>query len=236
MEVVMNVALAKLNMEDPAGELFASAHGRLPGSDVVAEARQAAFDEFMRLGLPHRRIEDWKYTDLRALLRKGAPLAPSPDKAALALASKAVKAHAIKGTQKPVLVDGGFAPQLANVAVLEAGVRLHTLRETLENDKNPVRADLLLTKLASGAMISLNAAMATDGVAIRIADQAAISKPLHIVHVATNSGTSAFTRSLIQLGNRARATLVESFIAAEGAASYQAHDSNGLSIGNHARL
>ena len=236
MEVVMNVALAKLTTEGPVDELFASARGRLPGSGVVAEARQAAFDEFTRLGLPHRRIEDWKYTDLRALLRKIAPLAPSPDKAALALASKAVKSHAIKGTQKLVLVDGVFVPQLSDIAALESGVRVHTLRETLENDSNPVRADLLLTKLTSGAMISLNAAMATDGVVIGVADRAVLSKPIHIVHVATNSGTSAFTRSLLQLGNGARATLVESFIAAGGAASYQAHDSVVLAIGDDAEL
>src|SRR5882724_3332364 len=236
MEVLMNVALAKMNTEGPVDELFTSARGRLPGSRIVAEARQAAFDEFARLGLPHRRIEDWTYTDLRALLRKIAPLAPAPDKAALALASKAVKSHAIKGTQKLVLVDGVFAPQLSDIAALETGVRVHSLRETLENDSNPVRADLLLTKLASGAMISLNAAMATDGVVIGIADQAGISKPIYIVHVATNSGTSAFTRSLIQLGHGARATLVESFIAAGGAASYQAHDSVVLSIGNDAEL
>src|SRR6202521_1667854 len=210
---MMNVALGRLNAEGPAGELFAAARGRLPGSGVVAEARQAAFEEFMRLGLPHRRIEDWKYTDLRALLRKVGPLAPSPDKAAVALAAKAVKSHRINGTQKLVLVDGVFVPQLSDVAALESGIRVHTLRETLENDGNPVRADLLLTKLASGAMISLNAAMATDGVVIGIADQAVLSKPIHIVHVATNSGTSAFTRSLLQLGNGAHATLVESFIA-----------------------
>jgi Fe-S cluster assembly protein SufD len=232
----MNVALGRLNAEGPAGELFAAARGRLPGSGVVAEARQAAFEEFMRLGLPHRRIEDWKYTDLRALLRKVGPLAPSPDKAAVALAAKAVKSHRINGTQKLVLVDGVFVPQLSDVAALEGGIRVHTLRETLENDGNPVRADLLLTKLASGAMISLNAAMATDGVVIGIADQAVLSKPVHIIHVATSSGTSAFTRSLLQVGNGARVTLVESFIAAEGAAAYQAHDSVVLSIGDGAEL
>jgi Fe-S cluster assembly protein SufD len=232
----MNVALAKLNTEAPVGELFASARGRLPGSGVVAAARQAAFDEFTRLGLPHRRIEDWKYTDLRALLRKVAPLAPSPDKAAMALASKAVKSQRISGAQKLVLVDGVFAPQLSDIAALESGLRVHTLRETLENDSNPVRAELLLTKLASGAMISLNAAMATDGVVISIADQAVLSKPVHIIHVATSSGTSAFTRSLLQVGIGARATLIESFIAAAGAASYQAHDSLVLSIGNDAEL
>jgi Fe-S cluster assembly protein SufD len=232
----MNVALAKLNMESPAGELFASARGRLPGSGAVAAARQAAFDEFARLDLPHRRIEDWKYTDLRALLRKIAPLAPSPDKATLALASEAVKSEAIEGTHKLVLVDGVFAPLLSDVASLEGGLRVQTLRELLENDNNPSRADLLLTKLASGAMISLNAAMATDGVVVGIADQAVLAKPIHIVHVATNPGTSAFTRSLVQLGDGARATLVESFVAAAGAKSYQVHDSVAISIGNAAEL
>jgi Fe-S cluster assembly protein SufD len=232
----MNVALTKLNSEGPADELFASAGGRLPGSGVVMETRQAAFDEFTRLGLPHRRIEDWKYTDLRALLRKVAPLAPSPDKAALALASKAVKSQRVRGTQKLVLVDGVFVPQLSDLAAPESGVRVQTLRELLEDDNNPVRADLLLTKLASGAMISLNAAMATDGVVVSIADQAVLSKPIHIVHVATCSGTSAFTRSLVQVGHGVRATLVESFIAAAGVASYQVHDSVVLSIGNDAEL
>src|SRR5271169_4643194 len=154
---MMNVALAKLNTESPAGELFALARGRLPGSGVVAEERQAAFDEFTHLGLPHRRIEDWKYTDLRVLLRKVAPLAPSPDKAALTLAAEAVRSRGIDGTQKLVLVDGVFVPGLSDVAALEGGLRVQTLRELLDNDNNPARADLLLTKLASGAMISLKA-------------------------------------------------------------------------------
>jgi len=56
-----------------------------------------------------------------------------------ALPSKAVKSHAIKGTQKLVLVDGVFAPQLSDIAALETGVApVHTLRETLENESNPV--------------------------------------------------------------------------------------------------
>ena len=41
--------------------------------------REAAFAPLPRPGLPHRRVEAWKYTDLRALLREAAPLAPAPD-------------------------------------------------------------------------------------------------------------------------------------------------------------
>lgn len=231
----MNVALVKPTTEHALSELFAAARSRLPGSGIVAEVRQNAFDDFARRGLPHRRIEEWKYTDLRALLREVAPLAPAPDQADLARAAKAIKSLGIDGTQL-VLVDGVFAPQLSDVTALEAGVHVNALREVLEDNDNKVRADLLLTTVASDAMISLNAALATDGVVIDVAEGAALAKPIHIVHVATDSGTSLVTRSLLKIGKGARATFVESFVAAEGAASYQTHDSVVIWIDDDAEL
>ncbi|MGL5165894.1 MAG: Fe-S cluster assembly protein SufD [Afipia sp.] len=232
----MNVALVKPTTEQPFGELFAAARGRLPGTGPVAELRQKAFDDFARLGLPHRRIEEWKYTDLRALLREIAPLAPAPDQAALARAAKAVKSLGIDGTQKLVLVDGIFTPQLSDMASLEAGVHVRALREILEDSGNKARADLLRTSVASDAMISLNAALATDGVVIDVAEGIALTKPLHIVHVATNSGTSLATRSLLKVEKGARVSLVESFVAAEGAKAYQTHDSIVIWIGDGTEL
>jgi len=231
----MNVALVK-STEQPYGELFAEARGRLPGDGLVASARKAAFDDFAARGLPHRRIEEWKYTDLRALLRTVAPLAPSPEKAALARAAVAVKALGIDGTQKFVLVDGVFVPQLSDVNGLEKGVSVRTLRDALEDKDNAVRADLLRTTVASDAMISLNAALATDGMVIDVADGVTLTKPLHIVHVATSSETSHVTRSLVKIGKGAKATLVESFAAADGAKAYQAHDSIVVWLGDDAAL
>src|SRR4051794_23208149 len=139
----MNVALAVSNKDLPFGDLFAAARSRLPGSGVVAEARQSAFDDFAGRGLPHRRIEEWKYTDLRALLRNVTPLAASPGKDALARAAKALKSLKIHGTQKLVLVDGVFIPQLSDVATPDAGIHVQTLREVLE--KADAKAELLRT-------------------------------------------------------------------------------------------
>lgn len=231
----MNVALTRPATEQPFGELFAAARGRLPGSGPVAEARQAAFDDFARRGLPHRRIEEWKYTDLRALLRDVAPLAPAPDQSAFARAAKAVKVLGIDGTQKLVLVDGVFAPQLSDMAP-EAGVQVRVLREILEDADNKVRADLLRTSVASDAMISFNAALATDGVVIDVAADAVLTKPIHIVHIATSSAASLVTRSLVKIEKGARVSLVESFVAADGAKAYQTHDSVVVWIGDGAEL
>ncbi|HRO01130.1 MAG TPA: Fe-S cluster assembly protein SufD [Nitrobacter sp.] len=226
----MDVALVKPATERATRELFAAARDRLPGSGPVSEARQAAFDDFARRGLPYRRIEEWKYTDLRTLLREIAPLAAAPDQAALARAAKAVTAYGAGDAYKLVLVDGVFTPQLSDQTP-ETGVEVRALRDILENDDVAARADLLTTTAASDTMISLNTAMATDGIVIDVAENAKLTRPLHIVHIATQSSTAAFTRSLLRLANGAQATLVESFVAA-----YQAHDSVVLWIGDDAGL
>ncbi|MGY2935691.1 FeS assembly ATPase SufC [Bradyrhizobium sp. GM6.1] len=130
----MNVAVAKTGNGRAVSDLFASAEGRLPGSPSVIAVRREAFETYERLGLPHRRIEEWKYTDLRALVGEVLPLAAAPDATALKRAADAVKAHAITGARKLVLVDGVFAPDLSDVKALASEAGFKTLRETLEKD------------------------------------------------------------------------------------------------------
>jgi hypothetical protein len=71
----MTIALATTSTGNALGGNFAAARDALPGNDGVFERRQTAFDDFAKRGLPTRRIEDWKYTDLRTLLKEVAPLA-----------------------------------------------------------------------------------------------------------------------------------------------------------------
>jgi len=223
----MNVALAKTGNGRAVSDLFASAEGRLPGSPAVIAARREAFETYERLGLPHRRIEEWKYTDLRALVGEVLPLAAAPDAAALKRAADAVKAHAIAGARKLVLVDGVFVADLSDVKALVSEVGLKTLRETLEKDA------ALLKTVSTDAVIALNAAMATDGVVLSIADGAQLSAPIQIIHVAMAASASAFTRSQLAVGNGARATIIESFVAA-GAKAYQVSDAVIVTIGDNA--
>jgi Fe-S cluster assembly protein SufD len=229
----MNLALAKTETRQAVSDLFELARDRLPGAGKVLEARRQAFEAFERAGLPHRRIEDWKYTDLRALMREVKPLAPGPDAATLKRARAALQSQKIKGTSKLVLVDGVFAPELSDAA--DAGVTVRTLREVLENAGNEASADLLRTNTID-AMISLNAALATDGVVISVADGVSPTRPIQIIHIATAISASSYTRSHLKIGRGARATLVESFIAAEGAKAYQANDAVILWIGDDAEL
>jgi Fe-S cluster assembly protein SufD len=232
----MNLVLAKNETGRALSDSFAVARDRLPGTGKVAEARSAAFEAYDRVGLPHRRIEDWKYTDLRALMREVLPLAPAPDAAALTRAAAAVKLQAIKGVRRLVLVDGVFAPKLSELDGLEKGVAVGTLRGVLESGEAALQAQLLTLDNAN-PMVALNTAMMTDGVVIQIANGVVLTQPLQIIHVATGTTPAAmFTRSLLRLGKDAGVTLVESYIAADGAKTYQAHDSLVVAIGDNSRL
>jgi len=232
----MNLAVAKTETGRALSDIFSVARDRLPGAAKVADARRQAFDSYERAGLPHRRIEDWKYTDLRVLMREVLPSAAEPDAAALKRAGAALKLHAIEGARRLVLVDGVFAPKLSETDNLESGLGVRTLREALEASDTVLHAQLFAPD-SSDSMVALNSAMMTDGLVIEVADGAVLTRPLHIVHIASAAQPSAmFTRSLLKVGKAASATLVESYIAADGAKAYQVHDSLIVSIGDGARL
>src|SRR3979411_2575498 len=232
----MNLALAKTETGRALSDIFAVARARLPGAGKVAETRQKAFEAYERAGLPHRRIEDWKYTDLRVMMREVLPPAAAPDAAALKRAAAALKLHAIADVRRLVLVDGVFAPKLSETANLEKGLGIRTPREALEAADTALHSQLFAPD-NSDAMVALNTAMMTDGLVIEVADGAVLPQPLHIVHIASGAAPAAmFTRSLIRVGKAASATLVESYIGADGAKAYQVHDSLIVSIGDGARL
>src|SRR4051794_29144004 len=191
----MNVVLAKTETGQALSDVFAIARDRLPGSSKMALARRQAFETYERLGLPHRRIEAWKYTDLRVLMREVMPLAAAPDAAAIKRAGVALKPHAIADARRLVLVDGVFVPELSETGNLEPGLGIQSLREVLEAGDTSLH-EQLLSPDNSDAMVALNSAMMTDGVVIEVADSSALARPLHIVHVASGVQASAmFTRS-----------------------------------------
>src|SRR5438445_220618 len=129
----------------------------------------------------------------------------------------AVKLQAFKGAGRLVLVDGVFVPKLSDLDGLEKGVAVGSLRGVLESGEAALQAQLL-TLDNDNPMVALNSAMMTDGVVIQIANGVVLTQPLQIIHVATATTPAAmFTRSLLRLGKDAGVTMVESYIAADGA-------------------
>ena len=229
------VAVIKTAAETALAQTFAQVRDRLPGDEAVAARRNAAFDVFAKQGLPHRRIEEWKYTDLRALMRDAKPLASPPDAAAKARAKDAGRLLSDLDARRLVFVDGTFVPELSDLHDLEAGLAVGSLAQALTDGDPVVAARLGKLAPANDAAVALNTALMGDGAVIRIASGATIERPLHLLFVASDKSAAVFTRSLVTIDHGARVMLIESH-EGPAAGDYQVNDALELFAGDGAHV
>jgi Fe-S cluster assembly protein SufD len=204
------VAVIKTAAETALAQTFAQARDHLPGDEAIMARRNAAFDVFAKEGLPHRRIEEWKYTDLRALMRDAKPLASPPDASAKARAKDAGRVLGDLDARRLVFVDGAFVPELSDLRELEAGLVVGSLAQALTDGDPVVAARLGKLAPANDAAVVLNTALMGDGAVIRVASGATIERPLHLLFVASDKPAAIFARSLVTIDHGARVMLIES--------------------------
>jgi Fe-S cluster assembly protein SufD len=232
--VMTDTAPPRTAAEAHLAERFAALRGGLP-DDAVAARREAAFRRFEAQGLPHRRVEEWKYTDLRALMRDVKPLAGRPDASARERAKSAGGMFAATGARRMVFVDGAFVPELSDLAGIEPGLKIASLADTLAHGAAEV-TERLAGPAEGDVAYALNTAFMGDGAVIEVAAGVEIARPLHLVFVHGSQRASAvFTRSLAVLGAGASLTLLESHEGPDGV-DYQVNTALDLVIGDRARL
>jgi Fe-S cluster assembly protein SufD len=229
------VAIIKTAAETALAREFAQARPRLPGGKAIAAQRAAAFDVFAREGLPHRRIEEWKYTDLRALMREAKPLAAPPDAKAKALAKSAGALIGDVETRRLVFVDGAFIAELSDTAALEPGLSVSSLADALAGGDPLLSAHLGKLAPASDVAVALNTALMGDGAVIRIAAGSTIARPIHLLFVASAKPAATFTRSLVVVEKGARAMLIESHEGPSGS-DYQVNAAVEIFVGDEAHV
>jgi Fe-S cluster assembly protein SufD len=229
------VTTIKTAAETALAHAFAQARGRLPGGNAVAERRAAAFDLFAREGLPHRRIEEWKYTDLRALMRDAKPLASPPDAAAKARAKTAGRMLGDVETRRLVFVDGVFVPELSDIAGLEPGLEVRSLADVLSGDDALLAAHLGKLAPPNDVAVALNTALMGDGAVIRVGAGSTIERPLHLLFVASQKPAASFVRSLVVVERGARVMLIESHEGPAGS-DYQVNAALELFVGDEAHV
>ncbi len=235
MNAMTEVKIIKTAAETELAQAFDQARGRLPGNGAVAARRQAAFDLFAKEGLPHRRVEEWKYTDLRALMRDAKPLASPPDAAAKARGRTAGSIVGDVEARRLVFVDGAFVPDLSDLGGLERGLLIGSLADALGSGDADIAATVGKLAPADDVAVALNTAFMGDGAVIRIAAGATIERPLHLVFTASAKPAATFVRSLVTVAPSARVMLIESYEGPAGS-DYQVNSALELSVGDRAHV
>jgi Fe-S cluster assembly protein SufD len=232
------IAPVKTSAEAAIAEEFDRIGTKLPGGRAVGLARRAAMARFRDGGLPHRRIEDWKYTDLRALLKDALPLAVVDDtNVATKDLNAALGPLAALDAHRIVLINGHYRKELSKHDAIP-GVDVRTLAPTLAAMPDDAAVRMLKSTAPDAETVgALNAALATDGVIVSVAPNTKLSKPLLLVH-ATAGGTArhVVVRNTLGILPGAELTVVEAYVTLAGAPAGQVNTSTEVGLGTGARL
>ena len=181
-----------------------------------AELRRKAIEAYGKLGLPHRRIEAWKYTDLRAALTEayppvrttGLPIDAADVKKALGAGVATLPAYRL------VIVEGELRADLSDFAGLKAaGVEAVSLSQALEKPSGWLKDALgTVNPRDDDPVLALNTAFMAGGVLLRLKDELTLDKPIHILNLdGTGEAASIVTRNLVLAGTGASAMVIESY-------------------------
>src|SRR5262249_11314366 len=145
---------------------FAPAHAGEPG--WLAALRREAIDAFAAAGLPHTRLEEWRYTNVAPLARVPFELARGP---AAAVSREALEegSFPVYACSVFVFVDGVHRPELSSPRALSGGVRAESLAALLAREPGRVAAHLgRLVDPKQHPFAALNTAFLADGAALLV--------------------------------------------------------------------
>jgi Fe-S cluster assembly protein SufD len=174
----------------------------LPGDGPawLADLRQAAAARFSSLGLPDRKVEEWRYTNLKPVQE----LLFSLD----ADSAGEVPTALIKHSYRLVFINGMLQ---GGAGDLPDGVKLAGVAQTMSESPELLAGHM--GQISAGQDLplpALNQALSRDGYILSIDPEVVLAHPIEVLFL-SDAGT-CYPRNLILAGAGSRATVVEHYL------------------------
>lgn len=172
---------------------------QLPGKDLpwLQELRQAAKNNLVANGLPHQRLEDWKYTDISILNEQEFT-------ANMSSGTSSIIEHQLLSEDfyHVVFIDGQLQPLTQS---LPQGVTIAAVSDNLDCLANQ-------SKDFKPGIGALNTLFLNQGVVINVADNCKIDKPIHLFYL-NQQAEMQHIRNIITIGLGSECEFIESFVS-----------------------
>jgi Fe-S cluster assembly protein SufD len=185
----------------------------------LRKLRQDGFERFNAVGFPTLRDEDWRFTNLSAIVQTPFRLVRNGH----SLPSR----RQLEPFQMPgaactlVFIDGRFAPSLSTSGGLPRGVEVANLAAAMAKNPRAIEAHLgRYLDIRRDPFSALNTAFIEDGAFIHIERGVIVEAPIHVLFVSTAYEFPAVThpRNLIVADENSHATIVEDYVSLGGTA------------------
>ena len=209
------------------------------GPEWLERLRRSAFERFEALGYPTTKNEDWHFTSVAPIAERSFSLADSNAGVGIRLEARASGRResdiaAALGLSLPeiarfklghddwhtlLFLNGELIRELSDSVDLPTGVRVISLADALDSGAI-LQGELgSIARFEQHAFTALNTAFINDGAYIELQKNIVVDKPIHLVFVSRGDGV-AHPRNLVVAGRHSRATIIESYVAAEDASYF----------------
>lgn len=148
----------------------------------------SAFEQFSKTGLPHRRIEGWKWSDFNAALRNATAHTPNTDTEVTPSLFASLDPLEFRIVNGHVELPDEAMPEGLRYGIMDA---VGTIPE-----------------LECHPMVMLNVSMTKKALGIEVADGVKLSRPIVIRHINTGAGVN-FAQSMVRLQPGSQAQIIE---------------------------
>jgi Fe-S cluster assembly protein SufD len=197
---------------------FSTMRERLPGHHLpwIDDLRQGGMDDFLALGFPTTKLENWKYTNVAPIRR--IKFEPALDHPLPLIAAPDLGSY--EG-QRLVFLNGWFSPAFSSIDD-KLNFHLLSIAGALQD---PDRASVMekyfgrYASTSDHAFTAWNTALFTDGAYIEIPRGVAVEQPIHVVFVSVGNSKpwASYPRNLIVAGVGSELSVVESFLGPKDA-------------------
>ncbi|HCP41635.1 MAG TPA: Fe-S cluster assembly protein SufD [Cryomorphaceae bacterium] len=200
-------------MTDLAQDLLSSfviAEAGLNGSKNlgVVNMRKEALDRFETAGFPTTRDEEWKYTNLKPVLKHDYKIMLKSESA---VSFGDIKQYLLSNldTYKLVFINGKYSSWLSEST--HQSYDICTFAAALNKYPDVIAKYLGKAAPAGETFVDLNTAFADDGAYIRVKANQTVDKPIEILYITTDENGTSFSqnRNLIIVEQNAEVQVLE---------------------------
>jgi Fe-S cluster assembly protein SufD len=171
---------------------------------------QTPAEQSLGVPLPHRRMEEWRWTDLRRLIDR--PYPKTAIKAAKADVSRLIKASpfAKVAGSRMIFVNGNFDAAQSQIEIADVASRVEP----------------------DDPLLAMNATLAEEGARLTLSGN--VDTPIELIFIATKGvDRTIATRNVIEIADGASATIIETHL---GEGGYLSNSVTEIRVGKGARL
>jgi Fe-S cluster assembly protein SufD len=202
--------MAENILKDKILSVFRENKNHLDNTIFQSGIREKSIESFDKLGFPHNKLEEWRFTNLADILKNDYSIFLENTEGNVDV-EKFFRCDVMDlDTYTAILLNGWFVYKNAPITTLANGTIIGSLSHALKEFPEIVKKHFgNYADIENNALDALNTAFALDGIFIYVPDNVIVDKPVQIINILNKQENSLIQpRNLVIVGKNSKLKLV----------------------------